>query len=159
MSGLWDQKGIPHNGWKFLDMEDLEDDRIFCQMCRGVKIRYAHSLRHPNYPETLVVGCECAAKMESDYTLAKSREKKFINILKRKKKWLSRNWRHSSNGNDYINTDGFNIVIFQKGSHWTGRLKNKDTECIYSLNYYNTQDDAKRAAFDRLIELKDHYFY
>jgi len=154
MSGLWDQKGIPHNGWEFLDIEDLEDDRIFCQMCQGVKIRYAHTLRHSNYPKTLVVGCECAAKMESDYTLAKSRERKFINTCKRRKNWLSRNWRKSSKGNDFIKTDGFIIVVYKAKNHWTGQLIDANTEQTHCLTFYNSQDEAKLAAFDKLIALK-----
>ena len=65
--GKWSQTGVPHRGWACVGIEDLEEPAQFCEMCESVEIRYVHLMEHPDYPETLGVGCICAEHMEEDY--------------------------------------------------------------------------------------------
>lgn len=45
-----------------------------CEMCGNEKIRYAHVMIHPEYPEEIHVGCVCAEKMTDDYDTPRKRE-------------------------------------------------------------------------------------
>ena len=76
MSGnRWDQPGVPHKGWRCVDVVDLradgesadETDYATCQMCCNEKIRYVHIMEHPDLDENFEVGCVCAEKMSDDY--------------------------------------------------------------------------------------------
>ena len=76
MSGnRWDQPGVPHKGWRCVDVVDLradgesadETDYATCQMCGNEKIRYVHIMEHPDLDENFEVGCVCAEKMSDDY--------------------------------------------------------------------------------------------
>lgn len=77
-TGKWRQPGVPHRGWTCTDVVDLfddGDDDATCEMCETARIRYAHTMSHPNYPETLAVGCICAERMEEDYVNPRLRER------------------------------------------------------------------------------------
>ena len=47
----WSQEGIPHKGWRYVDVEDVceglagDNERVYeqCQMCRNERIRYVHT--------------------------------------------------------------------------------------------------------------------
>jgi hypothetical protein len=56
-------------------MEDLSAPDEICEMCEFAEIRYVHIMQHPDYPETLRVGCVCAENMGDEY--ARDREKDF----------------------------------------------------------------------------------
>ncbi len=60
MSGSrWDQPGVPHKGWRCVDVVDLrangepadDTDYATCQMCGNEKIRYVHIMDHPDRKE------------------------------------------------------------------------------------------------------------
>jgi hypothetical protein len=53
--------------------------------------------------------------MEEDYEGARQREKVLRNASARRRKWLSRGWRVSRNGNPFLNADGYNIVVYPTG--------------------------------------------
>ena len=61
--GKWSQPEVPHRGWSCIGTDDLEEPSQLCEMCESVEIRYVHFMKHPNYPETLGVGCICAEHM------------------------------------------------------------------------------------------------
>ncbi len=125
-------------------------------MCEAQDIRYVHYMEHPNFLLTLGCGCVCAEKMEEDYVGPRQREAALKASVGRRKRWLSRKWSVSSNGNDYLNTDGFNITVFQKRDlSWGGRIENRASgELVLSRRIYKTSDHAKLAAFDAMIFLK-----
>jgi hypothetical protein len=83
--GLWSVPGVPHKGWTCVDMIDQEDDLITCQMCQKAEVRYVHEMRHPEFPQTLWVGCVCAARMESEYAVV--REDEFKKRLRSPERW------------------------------------------------------------------------
>lgn len=112
-------------------------------------------MEHPDYPGELGVGCVCAGHMEQDYKAAKTREREIKNSARRRSKWLSRKWRASAKGNPFLNTDGFNIVLYRHGSSWSGMITELETgEALRAHRRYPTLDKAKLAAFDAMIFLK-----
>ena len=155
--GKWSEANVPHKGWSCVNVEDLGSPSETCEMCEITEIRYVHWMTHPNYEETLHVGCVCAEHMEEDYVTPRRREQQLRNAAQRKKRWLSRHWSSSVKGNSYLNTDGFNITIFEKSSgSFGGKLTNRRTgESILSRRTYSSEDQAKLAAFDAMIFLKN----
>ena len=154
-SGKWSQQGVPHRGWICTGIEDLGSLDAVCEMCESQSIRYIHYMEHPNYDGSLGVGCICAGNMEQDYEAAKARERSLKNVAQRRNKWLKRSWRISAKGNPYLNTDGFNIVLFKINGKWSGIIKNRNTgEQQKVRRRYSTLEEAKLAAFDAMIFMK-----
>jgi len=154
-TGKWAQRGIPHKGWQCVGIEDLGEPSRTCEMCEVMVIRYVHYMEHPDYPKALGCGCICAGHMENDYVNAQERERWMHNVNARRKNWLTRAWRTSRNGNDYINTDGYNIVVFQRGAGWRFRIQRDGTDYAVSADRgFRAQKDAKLAAFDALVQTK-----
>lgn len=73
--GLCYDYSVPRHGWECIDYEDLGDLNETCEWCGTTEIRYVHVMEHPNYPETVRVGCVCAERMGEPE--AKKRERKF----------------------------------------------------------------------------------
>ena len=110
--GKWSQPGVPKRGWLCVGVDDLEEPTQVCEMCESMDIRFVHYMEHPNYPDTLGVGCVCAEHMEQDYVQPRERENRLRNAASRRKSWPRRIWKTSAQGGSYINSDGFNIVVF-----------------------------------------------
>jgi hypothetical protein len=125
-------------------------------MCETQDIRYVHHMEHPDYPESLAVGCVCAEHMENDYEGPRRREKALRNAAQRKRRWLSRKWKVSVKENAYLNTDGLNITVFQRNPKlWGARIEDRATgRSVSSRRPHQTEDAAKLAAFDAMIFLK-----
>ena len=156
---LWYTPGVPHKGWECDTVYDIrkdgsspeEADYEVCQMCGNERIRYVHVMSHPEYPKSLNVGCICAEKMSDDYVGPKKREKNLRNIASRRSNWLKRKWRISSKGNDFLNVDGYNIVVYPnkyQKDKWGFSIDGN-----FSENIFETKDKAKIAAFNRYLEL------
>lgn len=62
--GKWSQPGLPHRGWHCVDIEDLGEPQVECEMCESQTIRFVHHMEHPDYSQVLEVGCICAGHME-----------------------------------------------------------------------------------------------
>lgn len=153
MTNLWDKPGVPHKGWRCVDVADMEEAVETCEMCGHENIRYVHYMKHYDHPDTLGVGCVCAQKMTGDYVNPKAREKKLRSRAGRKARWLSRRWKISRKGNPYLRVDGVHIVIFpyKKGARkgkWGFKI---DEE--FSQKGYDTIEEAKLASFDGFWEL------
>ena len=155
-TGKWAQAGVPHRGWRCVNVEDLGEPATVCGMCERMEIRYVHYMEHPAYPETLGCGCVCAGHMEENYQGAKRRETILRNAASRRARWLSRGWRESAKGNDYLNTDGYNVVVFPQGSGWSYFVKNRATDATFRPRRpFQTSDAAKLGAFDTMIWMKE----
>jgi hypothetical protein len=147
--GKWSEKNIPHNGWTCSDVEDLGEVSDICEMCESQHIRYVHIMTHPSYPEELRVGCVCAGNMEENLAHARKREDFMKSRVGKRKRWLSRKWKISNNGNQYLDVDGFHIVIFEKYGKLTGLVKNTDGSIErYSQKKYDNEKQLKLACFD-----------
>ena len=156
MTGKWSRVGVPHKGWMCVNVEDLGEPEAVCEMCEIQQIRYVHWMEHPDFSEVLAVGCICAGHMENDYEAPRKREYGLRNAAQRKRRWLNRIWRVSLRGNTYLNTDGMNIVVYEKNDNsWGARIKDRTSgESISSRCRYTSEDAAKLAAFDVMIFLK-----
>ena len=157
MTGKWSQPGVPHKGWICIEIEDFGALDAICEMCEVQEIRYAHHMEHPAYPESLRVGCVCAANMEDDYDRPLKRERALKNAAQRRRRWLSRSWRTSRRGNSFLNTDGMNITVFERRPGvWGARITDRITgNELPSKRRNMTEEAAKLAAFDTMIFLKE----
>lgn len=154
-TGKWARAGVPHKGWGCVGVTDLGEPSRICEMCEVMVIRYVHHMRHDNYPDVLDCGCICAGHMEDDYANAQSRERLMHNVDARRKNWLTRDWRVSRKGNPFLNTDGCNIVVFERGSGWAYRIvRDGEPENAHmSEHTYRSARDAKLASFDAMIQM------
>lgn len=153
--GKWGNTRVPHAGWTCSYIQDAGEDWETCEMCEAAEIRYVHIMEHPKH-ETLRCGCVCAGRMEQDVAGAVEREKRFRNRAVRQRNWLLRKWRISAKGNHYLNTDGFNIVVFfNRGSElWASSITDRRTgKAYYSKRPYETPTAARLGAFDGLMFL------
>ena len=155
-TGKWTQPGVPHKGWICVDIEDLGSPDHVCQMCEVQDVRYVHVMKHAGYAETLRVGCNCAGHMEGDSARARDREAGFKVSCGRRARWLSREWRRSRAGNQYLNIDGFNIIVFRVGGGWSARLSPREGEDgeSHKLPTFATEELVKLASFGALIAAK-----
>jgi len=159
--GKWSRAGVPHRGWSCVGIEDLEEPAQTCEMCESVEIRYVHFMEHPDYAETLGVGCICAEHMEEDYVTPRLREKKLRSRAQRRKSWAKREWKVSYKGNPYLNTEGFNLTVFslsdRRGRYWGLQVTHRETsQSQRGRRRYPTEDAAKKAALDALLWAKDN---
>ena len=161
MANLWKQKDIPHKGWTLIDVIDVredyqpEDETEYesCMMCGNEKIRYVHIVEHFEVNETLKVGCICAEKMTNDYLNPKRLEKKLRNRASRRTNWKNRRWKRSFNGNSYLNIDGHFVLIYRDKKTFKYKVVIDKT---FGKKSFETNDEAKIAAFNGIEYFKDH---
>lgn len=155
--GKWTVPEVPHKGWTCVHFEDLDTPAETCEMCESAEIRYVHVMQHPEYPDTLRCGRICAGHMAEDYAAAEERERKAQNRATRRQNWLTRNWRISGKGNWFLNTDGFNIVVYPEGQWWKARITHRETgRGFWSKRTYHSADACKLATLDALLFIKAH---
>lgn len=165
--GLWGDSTVPKTGWVCLEIKNLGHDSMICEMCQTAVIHFTHFMRHDQWGD-LICGCVCAGKMEGNPDAAARREKMLKNTLGRRNRWLTRSWRCSDSGNQFLNARGWNVVVFQKGEGYAFRLRRSEedpelkrylanpmnwalTEKAYwSSTFYQTEDSAKLASFDAI---------
>ncbi len=154
--GKWSQPGVPHKGWSCVEWDDLGSPSELCEMCESTDIRYVHYMQHPNYPETLAVGCVCAEGMEEDVKAPREREKKMQSMARRRASWARRSWRFSESGSPYVNAEGYNITLFQSGGDWKIRVSNRMTRGTQvGRKTYPDLEAAKLAALCALLWAKE----
>lgn len=151
-AGKWREAGVPHRGWTCIGIEDLDEPSHVCEMCEAAEVRYVHLMRHPDYLEDLAVGCICAGHMTGDVEGARRQEAEFKNTEKRRARWLTRDWRISHAGNEFLNVSGLNVVVYPRSAGWEARFAND--EKTVALPLCQTQDEAKLAAFDMLLRVE-----
>ena len=129
-----------------MNCTDLGEPVGQCEMCGKESIRYVHQMEHDGYPETLDCGCVYAERMEDDPVRPRQREQRMKSKAGRRARWLSRRWRESAKGNDYINVQGRRITIFPHNYS-----PGKWCYCIdgqFSKRAFTTDEEAKLAAFE-----------
>lgn len=155
--GKWSEATVPHKGWSCVGVDDLEEPSQVCEMCESVDIRYVHYMEHPDYPETLAVGCVCAEHMEEDYARPRAREKDLRRLAARRKSWRERKWRTSQAGNAYINTEGFNLTVYHGTEGYRISVSRRGTTKRQAgRKWYSSDQEAKAAALGALIWAKSH---
>jgi len=161
MSNYWNIPGVPHRGWTLINVEDVreegeseeETDYESCMMCGNEKIRYVHILEHPDINEEYRVGCVCAEKMTGDYVNPGQREKELRNRSNRRLTWLTRKWKTSAKGNDYLNIDDHNVSVMYDEIKDTYKCRIDGT---FGTLKYPTKKAAKMALFKKIEHLKEH---
>lgn len=154
MTGLWAKPGVPHKGWQCVDVYDVradgasaeEAEYATCEMCGQERIRFVHIVEHNDFPGQLRVGCICTEKLSGDYVNPRSQENRLRRKASRKGRWLTRKWRTSAKGNEFITAEGSNLTVFPD-TFRPGMWK----YCIdgqYGRQSYQSSDQAKLALFE-----------
>lgn len=147
--GKWSVAGVPHKGWSCVDIEDLGSPDSRCEMCESQDIRYVHYMQHPDYPDVLGVGCICSGHMEGDLAASREREASMKSRAAKRRRWLTRAWKRSQNGNPYITADGYRVTVYRRSGAWAATVASTDGETvIHSRRNYPSSDAAALAAFD-----------
>lgn len=69
-----------------------------------------------------------------------------------RKHWPDRTWRKSREGNWYLNSDGYNLVVSHKCGEWIVFVENRETgRTQRGRATYPTLEAAKLAAFAALM--------
>jgi hypothetical protein len=153
--GKWSQAGVPHRGWQCVDIEDLGEPQVECEMCESQTIRYVHHMEHPVYPDALEVGCICAGHMEGDVAAARTREASMKSRAGKRKRWLTRKWRISAKGNPWLRAGGYRITVYERSGGWAATVSAEDNSLVqHSRRNYKIQNQAKLAAFDHITRLE-----
>lgn len=152
--GKWSIPGVPHRGWTCVDMEDLGEPAQVCEMCESSHVRFVHFMSHQRYPAVLKVGCVCAGHMEENYAAAQGRDSRMQSRAARRARWLTRRWRTSARGNEWIRSDGFRVTVQHRADGWAVSLAREDTDDVYhGRRRFRTSAAAKLAAFDAITRL------
>ena len=80
----------------------------------------------------------------------RAKEQELKNLHARRCHWCQRDWRISSNGNPYLNLNGYNIVVFPKGDGFNWRIARGDKCIRFGDGPYASEDAAKLRLFDYL---------
>lgn len=122
-------------------------------MCEGRTLRYVHHMEHTDYPETLGVGSVCAGHMEEDLAGARAREDAMASRSGKRRRWLSRRWRISGKGNEWLQADGYRVTIYQRAGSWAAAVSSLTDDFVkHSRRRYSSSDEAKLAAFDVITQ-------
>jgi hypothetical protein len=147
--GKWSQPGVPHRGWTCVGIEDLGEPSMVCEMCESQSIRYVHYMSHPLRGETLGVGRVCAGHMEQDLGRAEQRDRLMVSRSGKRKRWLSRTWRISQKGNEWLQADGYRVTVYPRQGRWGVTIAAvDDSQLRHDWRTYSTSDAAKLAGFD-----------
>ena len=148
MSLRWNKQGIPHKGWKYVDLDDVEDNYEECEMCGKERIRYVHILEHSEYG-TIRVGCICAANMVDSYVNPKEIERQFKNLANRRKNFIKQEWILKPSGNYSIKYKGkwVTVVKSKYGSNY-GVVHNGEFLWRYKNRKIFNLELAKKAVFE-----------
>jgi hypothetical protein len=149
MSGKWSNPGVPHKGWTCVEIEDLGDRALVCQMCESQEIRFVHYMTHTDYAGELACGCHCAAKMEENPTAAPMRERRLKSRARRKKAWPNlQAWRRSEKGNLTIVKQGFRATVFETATGGYRAVVSKGDFKRFSRRTFPTEIAAQLASFE-----------
>ena len=158
---LWDDVTAPRKGWYVACVEDLGPDprgHQCCEACGKVTVRYLHVLRHVDYGQDVLCGCECAAKMVEDPASVYAAEKHAVNIARRRATFSNLSgWVRANNGsgNLRLKKDGLICVIASgKFGGFTGSFKSRNDPSAGWLGtgrYVKTEDEAKADLFEAIV--------
>ena len=159
MANLWNQEGIPHKGWKLIDVidlkehfdEDYEIEYEHCMMCGHQGIRYVHLVTHENIAEEYRVGCDCAEKMTNDYLNPGKLEKELKNRASRKKNWIKKEWKETVNGNNYLRIESHFLLIYKDKISKKYKVKIDET---FGKKEFDSLIEAKIATFNGIEYFK-----
>jgi hypothetical protein len=156
--GKWSQPGVPHQGWRCVDVEDLGSPEQICEMCEARQVRFVHHMEHDHFGKALQVGCICAGHMEQDLAGARRRERTMTSRAGKRARWVRRRWRVSAKGNEWLRADGYRVIVYQAADGRWGATVAADDEdddglVRHTRRRFSTISEAKLAAFDFVSRL------
>jgi hypothetical protein len=153
--GKWSQAGFPHRGWTCVEVEDNGQAGPICEMCESRRIRYIHHMSHPDVATSLACGCVCAGYMEGDLAAARRRDALMTSRAGKRSRWLTRKWKESAKGNDWIKADGFAVTIYRDKRGYSKAAVVSDERDFkhFTRQSYRDPSDAKLAAFDLITRV------
>ncbi|MUO42855.1 hypothetical protein BBL17_013780 [Agrobacterium vitis] len=78
-------------------------------------------------------------------------------VTRRRKSWAGKKWQVSQLGNYFINTEGFNLTVFERGEGFGISVARRGTDKRQiGRQNYPTRDGAKAAALNALLWAKSH---
>jgi hypothetical protein len=125
-----------------------DDDLRLCEMCESQEIRHIVYMQHPDYPDILGVGGDCAEMMGPDGGEALRRRREKRNRAARRRRWLKRKWKASPEGNPCLKAGGYRVTVWPKGLGWSFTVAREDDAPHHPACTFSTPDQAKLAAFD-----------
>ena len=162
-TGKWKKKGIPHRGWQLQDVEDLGCPDATCEMCELMRIRYVHTMYHPETNMTLQCGSDCAFNMGIERSELDRKKKSLMLVAGRRKRWPSlKSWYTNQKGNWIIEKEGVRVVVYSQSSSWkvvTRVLTNRYdfhghydgqeyADPVFHARAHGTAREAKTYSFD-----------
>jgi len=147
--GKWSDAAVPHHNWISVGVEDLRDRQTVCEMCEFQLIRYAHTMRHADYPQDLVVGCDCAGFMSGDHEGVEERDREMRNRGNRLRNFLTKGWKNAGPGTASRVVDGIEVTVHEDAKvGWSGSVLDKRTSrTISSTRKYAGGEELMIAAF------------
>ncbi|MHB9140402.1 MAG: hypothetical protein ACYC25_00815 [Paludibacter sp.] len=161
MPNYWKTQGIPHKGWRLINVIDIREDGQSewdtnyesCMMCGNEKIRYVHIVSHDEVAEEFSVGCNCAARMTDDYVNPERREAELRNRANRRINWSKKQWKYSKSDNLFLNYENHFLLVFK--DKYSAKFKIRIDERV-SKKTYDDIDLAKIAVFKNIEHLKEN---
>jgi hypothetical protein len=154
--GLYKLPGVPHRGWRLVDVIDLHDDEGLeygdyedCQFCDHEQIRYVHLLGHSSYDGIARVGCICACKLTEDYVNPKLRERELRNRSARRQRFPDRKWKLTRQGGKSITVDGHRVTVGLKGGKYRIWI-----DSVEGKLYFDAERQAMLRAYDYIQKKK-----
>jgi len=72
----------------------------------------------------------------------------------KRRRWLTRKWRVSVKGNEWIQADGYRVTVYPKADAWGVTVGRADDSFVqHGRRRYATSDKAKLAGFDFVTRL------
>ncbi len=153
----------PKSGWTCVEVIDvltvvdpLNPETIACEICSR-SLRWSHIIEHPAWPERLITGCCCAARLCSGYD-ARAAEQRAMNQAASRERFIApKQWKRSAKGNWWRRSRGRVVTIFSQGNEFvaciavnTGRRRRPDDPQPQFTSRCETERDAKIAAWEKL---------
>ncbi|WP_192182169.1 hypothetical protein [Mesorhizobium amorphae] len=141
-----------------MNIEDLGETQMTCEMCESQAIRFVHYMENDRYNGPLACGAVCAGHMESDLARAEARDKKMRSSSSRRRRFPNRaGWKINAKGNHVLRANGYRITVFRKRIFWGAVVSRPPVDTPYfTREKFSTVEAAKMAAFDTMSFMEEH---
>ena len=143
------EPNFPHTGWEWAGVVDScqrglsQEEYPSCEYCDQLRIRYVHTLTHPNFPNPVAVGCVCAVWLTDDQENPERAEKKLRQAADRRARFPSRKWQVMAASWRWITLDGVDVAIFPSGKAFKVEIDNEMGKLTFP-----TLKEAQLVAYD-----------
>jgi hypothetical protein len=163
-SRAWKIPGLPRTGWKSVRVRDVNPDGLpkdevhyaTCQACGHDRVRYVHTIVHPDWPGELNVGRLCVENLTGDplNPARQEAELKRRAMARRQQRtaceaarvqWATQQWRRSAKGNAWTTYRGTHTTVFPSrfGPGWRFVVDGEFGRATYA-----SEAAAMQASFD-----------